>query len=315
MTTPLPAHNVPDFFCHDSSLQVNEPLVGTATRADVWFLLEYPGPWGKKAFEESALPASVKAQLSEWLDAIPNARMQLIKQERDHRTNGIAFYVAVARELDPVLYEFHLSDYEDLLALGAPAIVAGAPEYAAFIRREPLFLTCTNGRRDRCCAKFGVALYPAMAAHAGDAVWQSTHLGGHRFAAVSACLPHGVYYGRLAPEDAPTIVETCCAGRIHLPRYRGRACYDKVTQIADHFLRTETGVDDLAAFRWLGSERAGDDKWTVRFASLADGRVHRIQVAGAPTGLQFYESCGAAEPAELVSYRLAAHEAMEAHTA
>ena len=47
------------FFCTDLAWEYGIPLVGTATRGDIWFLLEYTGRWGVKAFEESTLPQEV----------------------------------------------------------------------------------------------------------------------------------------------------------------------------------------------------------------------------------------------------------------
>ncbi len=43
------------FFCTDLAWEYGIPLVGTATRGDIWFLLEYTGRWGAKAFEESSI--------------------------------------------------------------------------------------------------------------------------------------------------------------------------------------------------------------------------------------------------------------------
>lgn len=300
----------PGFFCRDSSLAAGEPLFGTATRADVWLMLEYTGAWGKKAFEESALPDPVKAHLSRYLDASPHARVQLIRQP-GRGADGIAFFVAVTREPLPAVYEFHLRRYEDLLSLDLAAVADGAPAYAQRARRTPLYLVCVNGRRDRCCARRGVGVYEAIAAQVGDAAWESTHIGGHRFAAVGMCFPHGVCYGRLEPGDAPEVVRAYRAGRIFMEKYRGRACHDAITQAADYWLRVETGVAALEAFRWLGTESVSGEAWVARFGDAANGQVHRIQVEAAQSGARVYTSCGDAEPSAFVEYRLAAHSLEE----
>ena len=41
------------FFCSDLAWEYGLPLIGTATRGDIWFLLEYGGRWGAKALEET----------------------------------------------------------------------------------------------------------------------------------------------------------------------------------------------------------------------------------------------------------------------
>ena len=47
----------------------------------------------------------------------------------------------------------------------------------------PIVLVCAHGRRDACCARLGPPLFDALAPHCPpDALWQSSHLGGHRFA-------------------------------------------------------------------------------------------------------------------------------------
>jgi hypothetical protein len=221
-----------DDFCSEGCRQIGEPLWATASRVDTWLALEYTGPWGRKAFEESDLSQPVKERLSAYLATLPNARLEFIKQQQP--TAGIAFFVAVAHETRPVLYAFQLSAYADLLTLDLPAVVAGDPAYDGFLREAPLFLVCTNGRRDRCCARNGFPVYQVLAHHAGRSAWQCTHLGGHRFAATAAFLPHGICYGRIDPSDAATLVDAHENGHIFMPRYRGRSCYDPFVQATDY---------------------------------------------------------------------------------
>ena len=52
------------FFCTDLAWEYGIPLIGTATRGDIWFLLEHNGRWGAKAFEESSLPLDVKEHIN-----------------------------------------------------------------------------------------------------------------------------------------------------------------------------------------------------------------------------------------------------------
>jgi hypothetical protein len=46
-----------------------------------------------------------------------------------------------------------------------------------------------------CCARLGVPLAQALAARHPGPVWETTPVGGHRFAANLVLLPHGLYYG------------------------------------------------------------------------------------------------------------------------
>ena len=307
----------PAVFCSDASRASDEPLAGTAPHAEVWLLLEYHSRWGEKAFEQSALPPAVKAHLAAGAAALSPARIQLIRQPAAPTAPQRRFFVAVTRAAHCQVHEFHIDDYNDLLALDIQAVAAGDAVSAPFTRQEPLFLICVNGKRDRCCARRGLPVYQAMArvwgaqAGAGDAVWQTTHIGGHRFAGVGLCFPGGVCYGRLGAEDAKRVVHAAREGRIVLDRFRGFTSYDGATQAADGLLRAQLGVDALDALRWLATEHTGEDVWSARFAAV-DGVVHRVQVAKVRTGVPLHMSCADPEPSEMMTYRLLAHEVLRA---
>jgi hypothetical protein len=231
LATPLISES--ESFCSLVSLGVGEQLFGTATQAQVWFLLEYPYQWGSKAFEESDLPEALKKELIAITGNLPGGRVQLIRSVASRYPERIAFYIAHTREVRPILYEFYLSAYEDLLQmdlLGFLKLESGDQEW---VRSEPLYLVCTNGRRDPCCAKFGLPVYSALATSRGDSVWQTSHVGGHRFAANLVCFPHGIFYGRVSESELETIAENYRNREIYLEKFRGRSCYPEPIQAAD----------------------------------------------------------------------------------
>lgn len=294
----------PFSFCSTSSREAEEQLFGTATRADYWLALEVPLAWGKKAFEDSDLPAAVKARLDEVLQGRPNARLQLIKRGGAFDGEGIAFFVAVNHEEQPNLYEFRLERYEDLLTLDIPGIFAEQEAFWAHDRKAPLFLVCTNGKRDACCAKFGLPVYEAFQAYAGEEAWQTTHFGGHRFAANVVTLPHGVFYGYLTAEDVPTIVDAQRAGTVNLPRSRGRACYEEHVQAAETFLRQRTGLLELYRFKLIEIQALTPDEWTFHFGNLRTGQTYCVQVRREPAPVPVLKSCGEARPSQLTRFVL-----------
>lgn len=153
-----------------------------------------------------------------------------------------------------------LDDYRDLRSIDIAALLSGTARIGTMA--EPLFLVCTHAQHDKCCAKYG----NAVVAQAGGRVWESSHLGGCRFAANLLCLPSGLLYGYLAPEDALQAIREHDAGKILLPKLRGRACYAKPVQAAEFFVRQETGIREIAGLRLLDSLRSADDGWTTRFA-------------------------------------------------
>ncbi len=301
--------NSPDFYCCEYSREAGEQLFATATRADVWLLLEVNRPWGAKAFEESDLPQPVKDKLNAHLSSIPHSRLQFIRQAQP--AGGITFFVAVARELNPALYKFRLSTYEDLLALDIPAVVAGDATQQSFLSGERLLALCVNAKRDRSCGKYGAEAYREMLQYGGEAIWQTSHIGGHRFAATCVSLPYGVIYGRIDPQNRHHVIAAHRQGHVRLENYRGRSCYDPVVQAADYYLREQTGVRDLPGFRLLDVEKLSENTSAVRFAALSDERVHRIEVLTKTNGVQTYQNTNDAAPTVVPQYRLFEHRVIQ----
>ena len=297
------------YYCSEFSLQSGEPLFGTASRVDVWLLLEVPRPWAEQAFPESALPEPVKAHLNRQLESNPRSRLLFIKQS-SHSAPPFAFYLARSHETDSQLYEFRLNAYEDLLRLELPSVLAGDPHHTLSVRADPLFLVCTHGTRDKCCARFGLPAYREMRKAAPDSVWQCSHIGGDRFAANVLVLPHGLYYGRVTADDVPAIIEETRRGRIYLEHFRGRSRYSFPAQAAEHYLRDHTGNSEFAAFRMVKSERAGENQWTFLFASNQDGGLHQVEVVAEAEPLKGYLTCKAEKEASWVQYRLVGIESL-----
>ena len=79
-------------------------------------------------------------------------RLQFIKQERARPSDHLSFYVVHARDTEPMMYRLRLDKYQDLLPLDGAALVAGSASYEEVRQYDPMYLVCTNGRRDRCCA-------------------------------------------------------------------------------------------------------------------------------------------------------------------
>lgn len=174
--------------------------------------------------------------------------------------------------------QLELDRYDDLMGIDLGA--AGARV------EHPLFLVCTHGKHDRCCARFGRPLYDAVREQVEDTwVWQSSHIGGDRFAGNLVVLPDGVYYGRVERSDAWSVVEAALEGRVHLPCYRGRSCHGFAAQAAELAVREHTGVlaVDGVVVRSIRPEAAG---WRAEVE--ADEAVYEVEVAlteGEPTHL------------------------------
>ena len=100
-------------------------------------------------------------------------------------------------------------------------------------------------------------------------MWQSSHVGGDRFAGNVVFLPDGLYFGRVGPGDAWPVLDEYLAGRIHLEHYRGRSCYSFAEQAAERAVREAAGlrgIDDLELVEHDGAHivfRAGGRRFDV----------------------------------------------------
>jgi hypothetical protein len=299
----------PSQYCSLLSAQAGESLPGTASRAKTWLLLEYRGIWGSKAFEESSLPQPVKDHLSQALKTLPGAKLQLISHHARSSHTGIAFFLGQSGDREPRLYEFHPGSYEALLDLDFAAILAGAQP--AILRERPLILVCTNGRRDACCARWGMPTYNAICEAAdtvsirSDAVWQSTHMGGHRLAPNVLNFPAGIQYGRVQPDDAQNLVEHIVRGEIFLKNLRGRSCYLPVVQAAEYYLHQQTRRLAEDAFVLSDATETSSGEWQVRFQDAQSGDLHQVRLSVRVTSTPIRQSCGKEKAEPLVEFTLA----------
>jgi hypothetical protein len=226
-------------FCSEDSLQNAEPLAGTASRVDHWILVEYRGLWGYDAVAASGLSDELKEHLRRQRDARPNTKLLFVRRPHRREHPSLSVFWGSSPERGGELFHAEVDRYDDLLDLDLTA--RGADRLG-----HPLLLVCTHGKHDRCCARYGRPLYEALEDQAeGDWVWQSSHLGGDRFAGNVVFLPEGLYFGRVAPVDAWSVLDEYLAGRIELEHYRGRSAYSFGEQTAEVAVRRAAGLPGL----------------------------------------------------------------------
>ncbi|HEX8283202.1 MAG TPA: sucrase ferredoxin [Pyrinomonadaceae bacterium] len=292
------------FFCSELSRRSGESGVGTASTGAVWLLLEYPHGWSRRAFEESALPPEVKRFFKDATARIRHSRVLFVKTDRGRTDPRMNLFVVRCRERAPSVVRLRVERYYDLLAYDLSAVASGRDTQGGETLDEPLFLVCTHGRRDKCCAKFGVPVYNALRESVGDAVWQSSHVGGDRFAGNLVCFPHGLFYAHTTPESGVAIAEGYRAGRVAPGEFRGRACYSHFIQAAEAFVRGETGLLGVEDLHFLAAEPAHADAWRVRFAERGTRRLHEATVARRMSDFSNPITCHAAEPTPVPQFAL-----------
>ena len=298
------AERSPIFFCSELSRRSAEKTFGTASVGAVWLLLEYPHGWGRHTFEESALSPAVKSFLKETLASIKHSRLLFIKTDRGRRDERMNLFVVRCREREPFIVRLRLKDYDDVLSLDLGAVASGRDLQGGELTREPLHLVCTHGRRDKCCAKFGIPVYNALRDCEGESVWQSSHVGGDRFAANVVCFPHGLFYAHTTEETARRVVSEYRAGRVVLEKFRGRACYFGFAQAAEFFARSESGLTSLDALRFRSSAPEGPSAWRVRFVEEGAGRMHELLVASRTSEFRNFITCHAEEERAVPQFAL-----------
>jgi hypothetical protein len=291
----------PFFYCSELSRGHGEETFGTASTGEVWLLIEYPYWWGSKAFHESLLSPAVKKHLNRALKTIPRARLLFIKQDRV-RDRELSILIAHCRESNPSITKLTIKDYEQLLDLDFAAFVKSPKSET--VLDSPIYLVCTHGKRDKCCAKFGYPLYKVLRQEMGDGVWQSSHVGGDRFAANLICFPHGLFYAHVTEEAGRRIIIEYSRGRLILDKFRGRACYSNPAQAADFFIRAEaaiTGVDEL---RYLDTERPSALIRRVRFMAVDGSSIHEATLRRVMSEFQSYTTCHSTEEKQMEQFRL-----------
>jgi hypothetical protein len=277
---------------------------GTASIGAVWFLLEYPHGWGAHALRESALPDGVKKIFADATASIRHSRVLFIKTDRGRRDERMSFFVVRSREREPFVVRLRLENYEELTRLDLGSIAHGEDLQGGVATNDPLYLVCTHGRRDKCCAKFGFPVYNALRDFAGDSVWQSSHVGGDRFAANILCFPHGLFYAHADERAARNIVAEYRARRVVNNKFRGRACYSHVVQAAEFFVRSETEITGVEDLRFHSSARAGSDSWRVRFKETGAERIHEARVRRLMSDFRNPITCQSPGASSVPQYRL-----------
>lgn len=252
--------------CSALADELDEPMIGSVEQRVRWLLIEDHGAWGRDAVQDllgPGLPEAAKAR---------GVRVLLIKR----------------READPAadaVRRVFLVDTEEgrwaSRAVGDPVELSveqlDAPlEAFGTASDEPMFLVCTNGKRDACCALRGRALMTALAASHPDRTWECTHLGGHRFAGNLVCLPHGLLYGRVAPADGPRLAGAYLDGRMDPALLRGRSSWPAPAQVAEREVRTRLGLDTVGALQLVATD-VGDSVARVVLAD-ASGARHEVEL-------------------------------------
>jgi hypothetical protein len=281
-------------FCAAVSSASEEPLAATASRIDHWLLIEYRGAWARDVLGECLFTPELKAHLRGQLAALPRSRLLFVKKPERRSQAGRTVFFGTSKPGQERFFALEVEHQNDLVGFDfADAIESGGGGASEF--DGPLYVVCTHGKRDRCCARQGRPLYDGLR-HETDTghVWQSTHIGD-RFAGNVVVLPQGLYYGRVEPDDVGRLLAAHAAGEIDLERYRGRSAYSFPAQAAEQTIRELEGLGGIDDLAFVDTRSLGTDAWSVRFRT-PDEAVHEVDVAAIVADEPVYLTCDAAEP-------------------
>lgn len=274
--------------CAALSRAGNEPLLGTGNDSITrWLMVEVRAPWSPK------IPGSDPRQVDNMGDAAlqrllelaaaHNVRLQFIRRPR--RTGPRTLLWVAGEQGQTQVARFEFDSLRSVADLRTEALEA------ALGPSDPLYFVCTHGRRDPCCAREGLPTYRALRERVGDRVWQTSHLGGHRFAPVVLWLPQNYLLGRVTAQDVDTVLD--CTESSLLPPVefvRGRNCLTPAEQAAECLLRSES-PSSAAQRPWaVRSTAQHDDRVVVRFETEHGER--EIGVAQRGPSLSVISSCG-----------------------
>ena len=237
---------------------------GTAALMTSWLLIEQPGPWRADALENVLT------------EAFPDGRMEQLRarglrpllirtpgrHQRDQqasRTVFVASGVPGARWLERLT----ISDLSELAAVDLEAVVDGRSGHGEPVA-GPLFLACTHGAKDMCCAVLGRPVAAALAENHPGLSWEVSHVGGDRWAGNLLVVPDGFLHGQLTPAEAVLVAKDALKGQVQLEQLRGRtASPTQWTQYAEIVVRRHAGLRGLDDAVATGERLNADDTRTV----------------------------------------------------
>jgi len=281
--------------CSNQSLDSGEALAGTGLDAvRRWLVVEVSESWGRKPPKDADLPQDVISWLSDIADH-PHGRLQFIRKPGREVHAGREIFVIHTDAGEWEIWRRRVTGWSELLDSPLMECLEDPAAHGFSPHPDPLYLVCTHGRRDPCCALLGMPVYTALERVRPDQTWQSSHTGGHRFAANVVALPLGYSYGRIDADEVGALIAATETGVIHaLDKLRGQCAWDRHAQAAEIFLRREDS--SLAHRDWTWHATVSSEEHGVKVGLAdADGMITWAGVQTTPTGASNEPTCDCGE--------------------
>ena len=259
------------FFCSDAARRRGDDNAGTASRIDVWILVELPATWGRNPIHDAVLPPDVRDALKRASADIPKSRLVFIKKRLECLGPTRVYIIRSAPRVSTIALDLKSIEEVATVPFQKLSTQHSAPS------TPPLVLVCTHGQHDSCCGRRGYPLFDALRQQEGIDLWQCSHIGGDRFAANAVVLPWGLYYGPVEAREAQALADSIARDEILLPSYRGRCTMSRPVQAAETFIRRQTRILGRDALRLLSREDLDEERIRVRFRDES-GTVHAATI-------------------------------------
>jgi hypothetical protein len=279
--------------CADRADLRGDEMLGTAFPAARLLLVEQSFPWGPEGLRTSRFDPAMAMAL-EARGRGEGVRVQAIRRP-GRRPEGTRrrWTIVDTRDTTTSMYSGEFAQDAELLELPLDGS-QGEPDPA------PLYLVCTHGRHDPCCAARGRPVVGRLAARRPDRVWQASHLGGCRFAPTVLVLPLGLMYGRVPASAVDDLVAATEDGEVLDGVLRGRIGLPPAAQAAMGFAHERLALPRARDVSFVSMNVVDGGAVQVRLDSPQghfDVRVQRARVDA--TGL----TCAAPGPSWFVAHR------------
>ncbi len=262
------------FFCADAAFERDEPMFATASQVERWLLIEQSGPFSGESVPAGRIdargadpPLEAGARRAGAAGADPAARG--VDAEA-----GLRVFYADVRPGQERLVTLLAADDADSQALRTLALTD--PAWTPVT--DPLYLVCTHGKHDPCCAVRGrpVAAALAQALGPGPGLGVQPHRRRpfrrqHRRPSVRP-VPRA---GRAGGSDRGRRA-SLMTGRVPVHYLRGRSSLSLPAQAAQHFARTQGGLS--------AADAIGDLPPRQTHPAPGDGNAAWTIVLGTPSG-------------------------------
>ncbi len=219
--------------CAEVSVAQNEPMIGSAPQVGLWILLEVRDVWEPKNLETNTLPDAA----NQWIeDAMARGEAEGLMPRtqfiRHRRRPSDPLTVMTFR--DGELRKQEINDYSELSTIDP--LASQMP-----LSKETVYFVCTHARRDICCSREGLPTWQRLDSLSNGRAWQTTHLGGHRFAPNVLTFPTARSYGRVRVNEVDKFFAEIEVGSVPTRFLRGNSALPPDAQACEPEILSNNG--------------------------------------------------------------------------